>query len=292
MLLPITAISSLTVTGCSNEESVSTNLSHTPISVSGEIATRMTETEFELDDKINIGIVTSDGATFVENGSMIYDGEKFFNPEITWYNPVFTGTITAANAEIGSRDFNVELDQSTKEGYARADLVMARKSDVIPSKDGVSLQFKHMMSRLEIVIYNDEGYTYDLVKVKNSATVAVIYWDEMIVSGRTYGEIYNNILCYKVSENNWALYLAPQTRALEIEVPVSGTEYGNVTRTFRLQEKQFLSGYKYKASINLKIDELPITYTPITSLGPIDPWEEGGNVNEEPPTPEPSPVLL
>ena len=115
------------------------------------IITRATEVNFETGDKIGVTITQNGDFVYAENKQMTYSngifaGDLLWYPEgndksqIVAYYPYTEGNTPAS--------FTVETDQTT--GYGASDFMAAKKSDVLPTTNVISMNFKHMFTKLVI----------------------------------------------------------------------------------------------------------------------------------------------
>ena len=259
------------------------DLRQVPIRLSASIGTRMDGAQFAEGDQVTLRVVTSDDVVFIEDKLLTYDGAAFQDAEVKWYGSDLRGTVTAWYGAIAQDGvFRVSTGQAGLKAFNQSDLLIARKSDVVPAREGLTLDFDHMMSLLEIVIVNPDNYAYDLVTARGSYTTARVDLEDLTVSVDAAGGVKEDITCRETSTNNYAVHLVPQTAALTLDIRLTGPDSDQQVLSIALQEKQFLGGYNYRTTITLRpevpITQVPIVVTPVLSA-PIAPWQDGGKVN-------------
>ena len=67
-------------------------------------------------------------------------------------------------------DFTVLSDQSKDNGYEQSDLLVAKNEKALPGEGAVSLQFGHMMARIEVKPVLPDGVTLTSVALLNVLT--------------------------------------------------------------------------------------------------------------------------
>ena len=138
---------------------------------------RATATSFESNDKIGLYVAESKapleiGGNLVNNEALTYDGSKWeaartlYWDEGTYnayaYYPYIQGVSSTTD-----QPFSVALDQSTPKtatapgGYEASDLLFATSKDIQASNSPISLNFKHIMSKLKIRLIKGEDFEGD-----------------------------------------------------------------------------------------------------------------------------------
>ena len=139
---------------------------------------RATATSFESNDKIGLYVAESKapleiGGNLVNNEALTYDGSKWeaartlYWDEGTYnayaYYPYIQGVSSTTD-----QPFSVALDQSTPKtatapgGYEASDLLFATSKDIQASNSPISLNFKHIMSKLKIRLIKGEDFEGDM----------------------------------------------------------------------------------------------------------------------------------
>ena len=133
---------------CQQEENETTTPSDSRITIS-PVITRATEVNFETGDKIGVTIIQNGDFVYAENKLMtfndgVFAGDLLWYPEgndksqIVAYYPYREGNTPTS--------FSVEADQTT--GYGASDLMAASNKDVLPTVNTITMNFKHLLTKL------------------------------------------------------------------------------------------------------------------------------------------------
>lgn len=169
---------------CSNEDSISHDfLADTPIKLNvsvDEPTTRAgysntdTPTSFGLgvmhnninnEDKYNYGVL----AELEDNNWKTYDIIPFFidgtKKEVTmlWANMNDKVTVYAISDITYSRDGSIHnhpTDQTTPDALKKADFLAMPYTQVVPTQDGINVEFKHTMSKIKLTIELGDEYEF------------------------------------------------------------------------------------------------------------------------------------
>lgn len=183
----IYAMVALALTACSNDENLD-NLND-PVELrltSGlEVQTRAThnlDTQLKNGEKVHVWVddATTDENLYVNN-TLTADGDGSFTGGQPMYFPS-TGNgvdIYAIHGNFGAdfTDFwsaeqthTIAQDQkSSGDGYAKSDLVYAKHTNVARTKQAVNLEFRHLLSKIEVVLVQGEGKpTIEKVEILNT----------------------------------------------------------------------------------------------------------------------------
>ena len=200
---------------------------------------RATATSFESNDKIGLYVVESNapleiGRNLVNNEALTYDGSKWeaartlYWDEGTYnayaYYPYIQGVSSTTD-----QPFSVALDQSTPKtatapgGYEASDLLFATSKDIQASNSPISLNFKHIMSKLKIRLVKGEDFEGDMpttaqVTIHNTVPTATIDLQAGVATRYAHQEsdyIYSAIIVPQRIENRMPL----------IEVVMKGVSY-------------------------------------------------------------------
>lgn len=119
----------------------------------------------------------------------------------------------------GTVEFNVKSDQSTEAGIAESDLCIATTS-ASPADESVSLEFKHVASRLMIYLDNQTGKEISGVTFKGAKTGISLDLSTGNTSAITGSEA--DVKAYFDSENGcYTAVLPAQTCVIDIKVKLS-----------------------------------------------------------------------
>ena len=178
------AAATLCLAACTNEESISHDfLADTPIKLNvsvDEPTTRAgysnadTPTSFGLgvmhnninnEDKYNYGVL----AELEDNNWKTYDIIPFFidgtKKEVTmlWANMNDKVTVYAISDITYSRDGSIHnhpTDQTTLDALKKADFLAMPYTQVVPTQDGINVEFKHTMSKIKLTIELGDEYEF------------------------------------------------------------------------------------------------------------------------------------
>lgn len=233
--------------------------------------TRATETSFESGDVIGLFVTESgkpleisgnvvNNARFTLNGNSwtssrpLYWDEGSFN--IFAHYP-YTNQITS----ITDLEFEVKTDQRDKlngemSGYEASDILIAKATGISPSSDPVSLQFRHIMSKITIRLIKGEDYDGELpengsVYIHNTVIKSTVDLEAGVVTKDMYGE-QKTIIARQISPSTYTAIVVPQrldTRVPLVEVILNGVSY--------LYESKFQFKPGMHHIVNLVIDENP-----------------------------------
>lgn len=206
----------------------------------------------------------SDKSSYIDAWSLTADGEGNLTPAVKKYFPTdkasldiyaLHGNFTISDEMPAS--ISVLEDQSTKEAYCESDLLYAVSTNVPYSEEIITLDFKHLLSKIEIKLTAGSGVDLSKVtsvKVLNTQLAADITLknSEAIATAITPTGDTADITAYKSSDNNGvyaeAIVIPQEVSGTFVEVTVGGTPYYYTILTQTLK-----SGYKY--ILNLTVGE-------------------------------------
>lgn len=302
------------LTACTNEDSMNDGWDGR-LHLSSSIA-QQTRATFDLDEKINENETVwlyIDGAgsgtpkyyaetltATSSNGFTVADSKDLFFPaneeSINLYafhiNP--TGSVTTRPDDYPTSQLThkVEQDQSTIANYAKSDLLYSKetktKQDVKAASGTVTLTFKHLLSKIEVVLKKGKGeddITISKVEILNTKLEATFTPEKAtaaesvtVAASGTVGsdsnpiEIGNDVSGNTENKLNEAI-IVPQTLA-------NGTAFIRVTLnnggvlTYSLgAETTFAANTKYKYTITANLTDLKVE-------SEITPWGSGTDVDD------------
>ena len=183
----IYAMVALALTACSNDENLD-NLND-PVELrltSGlEVQTRAThnlDTQLKNGEKVHVWVddATTDENLYVNNTLTADGGGSFTGGQPMYFPSTGNGVdIYAIHGNFGAdfTDFwsaeqthTIAQDQkSSGDGYAKSDLVYAKHTNVARTKQAVNLEFRHLLSKIEVVLVQGEGKpTIEKVEILNT----------------------------------------------------------------------------------------------------------------------------
>lgn len=210
--------------------------------------TRVTDTNFEVNDTIGVYITASDaplqlGGNEMNNEKFIYDGSAWNSTRKMYWNEgqhnvyAYYPYVKDVN-DIEDFTFTVSLDQNAPAsagklgGYEASDFLWASAMAVEGSSEPVSLKFSHRMSKVLVRLTKSEDYEGDFpsdieVYIHNTVPVASISLSTGDVSKDIYAGA-ETIKTRKLSSSEYTACLVPQnieTRRPLVEVVTSGVSY-------------------------------------------------------------------
>ena len=201
----------------------------------------------------NAWALTSDGSGKLNSGE---SDKKYFPTDRSALNIyALHGNFIVSDEMPAS--ISVLENQSTKEAYCKSDLLYAVSTNVPYSEKIITLDFKHLLSKIEINLIAGSGVDLSkvtFVKVLNTQLAADITLknSEAIAAAITPTGDTADITAYKSSDNNGvyaeAIVIPQEVSGTFVEVTVGGTPYYYTIPTQTLK-----SGYKY--ILNLTVGE-------------------------------------
>lgn len=231
------------------------------------VITKATETSFENGDAIGLTVTKASGA-YATNAKLTYNGIEF-SSSLLWYpEGTDAATLTAyyPYASTVPTSFSVAADQSN--GTASSDLIAAVKEGVLPTANAVTMPFKHKLSRLDIEVTNNAGYTLDGISLKGINPTATL--DEAFNATAQAATSADgvDIQAFKSGETSFTAIVPPQTVVINVAVTAAGKEM-----TQKLQEAELAAGKKYTINVIVNQEDIAIVLS-----GDIEDWVDGGEL--------------
>ena len=214
------------------------------------VFTKVSDETFEDGDQIGVTI-TKTGASsyYVWNKCLTYSAsDGTFTGEVEWYSGTTTCTIVAyypyQSGNVSSTGYptscSVATDQS--EGISSSDFVMGTATEVSPSSDAVSIDFYHLLSRINVKV--STGTTISSVKLGGS----IVGFAVSSANGKaSYGGDTGEITLYPATDNElYQAILVPQTATLTLSL----TTTGGTTVEKELSSKELEGGYEYDLNVS------------------------------------------
>ena len=214
---------------------------------------KATATDFESGDKVGLFVVQYNGDTpgplqisgnWVNNVAATYDGSNWTTAKAIYW-PEADGKVDVYGyypymdlISVDEQPFSVALDQNTIRegntlgGYEASDLLWAKAAGVSSSDEPVALNYKHIMSRLEIRLVKGPNYKGDFPDVSemyihNVVPSAVID----LTTGSVVKDMYGTettIKAHRVNDGMFEAIIVPQrlesSRPL-VEMVSNGVSY-------------------------------------------------------------------
>ena len=257
---------------CQQEENETTTPSDSRITIS-PIITRATEVNFESGDKIGVTITQNGDFVYAENKLMtfndgVFAGDLLWYPEgndksqIVAYYPYREGNTPAS--------FSVQTDQTT--GYGASDLMAASKSDILPTTSVISMNFKHMFTKLLINVTKEVEANISSIALKGSIPTATLDLAALTVTADA-NVTATNITAQAVEANKtYRAIIVPQTVALTLEVVTSDGK----TLSQNLTSATLAQGGQYSVNIRVLPDDIEVKLS-----GEIDGWTDEGEIGAD-----------
>ena len=284
------ALSLLGLASCSNDDSTEAPVSakETPMTfdVVHPSQTRATATDFESGDKIGVYIAKADmpleiGGNALNNEPLTLTSGKWIPSQNLFWDK---GTYNAYAyypymnvTSIEDQPVSVATDQTTAEtngtlsGYEASDLLYARTPNVAASTSPVTLNFKHVMSKLTIRLVKGEDFEGDMptdaeIFIHNTVPTATFDLSAGIVTRDVKGKK-ATIKARQESNFQFGAIIVPQridNRVPLVEVIMKGVSY--------LFESKFLFKPGVDHLVNLVITDNP-EKVKIEVGGEVENWQ-------------------
>ena len=239
------------------------------------VITKATEVNFENGDKIGLTISkVNDTQKYADNALLTYDG-SVFSSELMWYADAYSEADVYAYypySESGTPASYFAIEDQT-EGIAKADLMAASKTGVLPTPNAITMVFKHLMTKIVVNIDNQSGATVDEVGLAGSRPAADIDIATMAVSEYSAPlpdvEL-DPIKAFEATAGKvWKAIIIPGTTKLELVVSLSNGK--KISQP--LAEMTLKSGGQYTINARLLQDNMIVSAT-----GEIENWTDEGDI--------------
>lgn len=284
------ALSLLGLASCSNDDSTEAPVSakETPMTfdVVHPSQTRATATDFESGDKIGVYIAKADmpleigGNTLNNEPLTLTSGKWIPSQNLFWDKGTYNAYAYYPYMNVTSiedQPVSVATDQTTAEtngtlsGYEASDLLYARTPNVAASTSPVTLNFKHVMSKLTIRLVKGEGFEGDMptdaeIFIHNTVPTATFDISAGIVTRDVKGKK-ATIKARQESNFQFGAIIVPQridNRVPLVEVIMKGVSY--------LFESKFLFKPGVDHLVNLVITDNP-EKVKIEVGGEVENWQ-------------------
>ena len=242
------------------------------------VITKVTDVNFEDGDRIGLSIF-KDGAYYAENQMLSFAG-SVFSGSLTWYAEAsLTSDLTAyfPYSSQGIPDtFSVQSDQ-TADGYEASDLIAGTKNGVTPSASAVTMEFRHLMSKIILEIDNQSGSAIKSVKLSGSRLSADVDLQALSVSVDESAPAQDISMQAVSSGSLYRAIVIPQNTALTLSV----TTASGKTLEQKLTAVDLAAGGQYTVNATVIDDALSVTIT-----GEITAWTDEGEIGPDEPSQE------
>ena len=143
-----------------------------PMNISLDVATKVTDYEYEYDDKVGLYVVTQPNSlssfdNHYNNIQLTY--QYAWNPsqDMYWYDKTtYTDfycyyPYTSYVGDVNSMSFNVASDQRDLNSLKASDFAWGKATGVYPTQDLVSIQTNHIMSSIKVYLEPGDGFTQE-----------------------------------------------------------------------------------------------------------------------------------
>ena len=257
---------------CQQEENETTTPSDSRITIS-PVITRATEVNFETGDKIGVTIIQNGDFVYAENKLMtfndgVFAGDLLWYPEgndksqIVAYYPYREGNTPTS--------FSVEADQTT--GYGASDLMAASNKDVLPTVNTITMNFKHLLTKLVINVTKEVEANITSIALKGSIPTATLDLAALTVTADA-NVAATNITAQVVEANKtYRALIVPQTVALTLEVATSDGK----SLSQKLTSTTLAQGGQYSVNIRVLPDDIEVKL-----IGDIENWTDEGEIGAD-----------
>ena len=257
---------------CQQEENETLTPANSRITIS-PVITRATEVNFETGDKIGVTIIQNGDFVYAENKLMtfndgVFAGDLLWYPEgndksqIVAYYPYREGNTPTS--------FSVEADQTT--GYGASDLMAASNKDVLPTVNTITMNFKHLLTKLVINVTKEVEANITSIALKGSIPTATLDLAALTVTADA-NVAATNITAQAVETNKtYRALIIPQTVALTLEVATSDGK----TLSQKLTSTTLAQGGQYSVNIRVLPDDIEVKL-----IGDIENWTDEGEIGAD-----------
>lgn len=218
-----------------------------PININTSIATRVIDNSFEKGDDIGLFVVNNnaDGsaATLKATGNHVDNMKYTYNGTWTPASPTYWKDnkthadfylyypYTASIGNVNAMPWSVNADQSTKEKYKSADLLIGKTIHVAPTESAVNIDAKHVMSQMVVILKPGNGFTSESLN-KANISVRINRLKTQATANLVTGELTAkgddaDLTPLKEEDNTYKALIIPQSvgEGVLITVNVDGKDY-------------------------------------------------------------------
>lgn len=234
-----------------------------PMNISLDVATKVTDYEYEYDDKVGLYVVTQPNSlssfdNHYNNIQLTY--QYAWNPsqDMYWYDKTtYTDfycyyPYTSYVGDVNSMSFNVASDQRDLNSLKASDFAWGKATGVYPTQDPVSIQTNHIMSSIKVYLEPGDGFTYEsfssanisvsLRGVRNNAQIDLESGSVSAVGDCGEMYLYCDSDCFR---GIMVPQYAYQNEGFMIVVNVNGSEY-KLKKDF-----EFQSGRRHRFTVRV-----------------------------------------
>ena len=233
------------------------------------VITKATEVNFENGDKIGLTIAkVNDTQKYADNALLTYDG-SVFSSDLMWYADAYSEADVYAYypySESGTPTSYFAIEDQT-EGIAKADLMAASKTGVLPTPNAITMVFKHLMTKIVINIDNQSGASVETVQLSGAPASADI---DIAAQSVTAAAETAAVEAYESTAGKiWKAIIIPGTSKLELAVSLSNGK--KISQP--LAEMALKSGGQYTINARIVQDNMIVS-----ASGEIENWTDEGEI--------------
>lgn len=233
------------------------------------VITKATEVNFENGDKIGLTISkVNDTQKYADNALLTYDG-SVFSSDLMWYADAYSEADVYAYypySESGTPTSYFAIEDQT-EGIAKADLMAASKTGVLPTPNAITMVFKHLMTKIVINIDNQSGASVETVQLSGAPASADI---DIAAQSVTAAAETAAVEAYESTAGKiWKAIIIPGTSKLELAVSLSNGK--KISQP--LAEMALKSGGQYTINARIVQDNMIVS-----ASGEIENWTDEGEI--------------
>lgn len=242
------------------------------------VITKATDVNFEDGDRIGLTIMRED-TPYAEN-EMLSFSDGVFSGSLMWYpEAAETSSLTAYypyNEAGAPVTFTVAADQ-TGDGYGASDLIAGTKTGVTPSASSVTVDFRHLLTKILLDITNDSGSEITAVKLSGSRLTADVNLDALSVSVNGSAPVEDITAQAVTAGSQYRAIVIPQTVAFRLSV----TTADGKTLNQNMALAELKSGGQYTMTARVTADGLEVSVS-----GEIGNWTDEGEIGPDVPSEE------
>ncbi len=264
------------VTACEKEQGSNPAAGGDIVRIS-PVITKVTDVSFEDGDRIGLSILKGD-AYYAENQLLTF-GDGVFSGSLVWYaEAAETSVLTAyyPYSESGMPEtFSVAADQTAD--YEASDLVAGVKANVTPSSSAVTVEFRHLLSKILLNVDNQSGSDLSSVKLSGSKLSASVDLAGLSVAVDGAAAAEDITMQAVESGRQYRAIVVPQTVAFTLTV----TTASGKTLEQKLASAELVSGGQYTVAATIIDDNLSVSIS-----GEISNWTDEGVIGPDTPSEE------
>lgn len=272
----LSVIAFAAVTACEKEQGDNQGSGGDIVRIS-PVITKVTDVNFEDGDRIGLSIYKGD-AYYAENRLLTF-GDGVFSGDLVWYaEAAETSVLTAyyPYSESGMPEtFSVAADQTA--GYEASDLIAGVKTDVAPTSSAVTVEFRHLLSKILLDVDNQSGSELASVRLSGSKLSASVDLSGLSVAVDEAAEAEDITMQAVESGRQYRAIVIPQT----VNFTLTVTTASGKTLEQKLASADLKAGGQYTMAATVIDDNLSVSIS-----GEITNWTDEGVIGPDTPAEE------